>query len=209
MIYYRRQIEETEQHLQSMANAQALTPEDIAEAVQKLNGTFTNLAARFYKIHEEVAHQKEIFIHLHRDKIDPKIFDSSKAESASGLIKSLANRQPVSYVGPSPFSGQQDLLSLARANAAHAAVSAGQQPAPAAAVGGAPPAFSLTSSSGFPSWNAAAAAPNANNNPSGAAGSTSIFSQSQPGLLGNTMSPFGTSSLNQSPFLAGNKRGKQ
>ena len=66
MLVYRRQIEETEQHLQAMATQQTLSPDDITKAIQKLHASFTNLAGRFQKIHEMVQQQKEIYAHVYR-----------------------------------------------------------------------------------------------------------------------------------------------
>jgi nucleoporin p58/p45 len=66
MLIYKRQIEETEQHLQTAANRQNISPDDIMKAIQRLQTSFTNLAGRFQKIHEAVKQQKEQYIQLHR-----------------------------------------------------------------------------------------------------------------------------------------------
>jgi nucleoporin p58/p45 len=66
MLHYRRQIEETEQHLQSMANGQALTPEDVARALQKLHTAFVGLAGQYQTVHEAVRGQAEAFVQWHR-----------------------------------------------------------------------------------------------------------------------------------------------
>ena len=66
MLLYRRQIEETEQHLNSASGRQSVSPDDVMKAIQRLQASFTNLAGRYQKIHEAVKQQKEQYIHLHR-----------------------------------------------------------------------------------------------------------------------------------------------
>lgn len=66
MLLYRRQIEETEQHLNSASGRQSVSPDDVMKAIQRLQASFTNLAGRYQKIHEAVKQQKEQYIQLHR-----------------------------------------------------------------------------------------------------------------------------------------------
>ena len=66
MLLYRRQIEETEQHLNSASGKQSVSPDDVMKAIQRLQATFTNLAGRYQKIHEAVKLQKEQYIQMHR-----------------------------------------------------------------------------------------------------------------------------------------------
>ena len=66
MVHYRRQIEETEQHLISMANGQAMTPEDVAQALQKLHSAFVALAGGYQSIHEKIFALSEQFVQWHR-----------------------------------------------------------------------------------------------------------------------------------------------
>ena len=62
MILYRRQIEETEQHLLTMANhGLHLSVDDLARAIDKLQGTFVHLAARAEQFHEMVLKQVRSF----------------------------------------------------------------------------------------------------------------------------------------------------
>merc|ERR1719229_208614 len=56
MLLYRRQIEETEQHLNSASGRQSVSPDDVMKAIQRLQASFTNLAG------------KEQYIQLHRQK---------------------------------------------------------------------------------------------------------------------------------------------
>ncbi len=148
MGHYRRQIEETERSLQALAQGgggagggrSGLSGEDVMQAMAKLQATFTNLAGRYHKVHEAVRQQKELFLQLNRNKYGSEVFDrndgkSLSASSSSGkrsnpLIHPLPSRIPVNYVGPSPFEGQPDLLSMAKASlsANKPASIAGQQP---------------------------------------------------------------------------------
>ena len=66
MVHYRRQIEETEQHLISMASGQAMTPEDVARAMQRLHSAFVGLAGGYQNIHEQVFNLSESFVQWHR-----------------------------------------------------------------------------------------------------------------------------------------------
>ena len=66
MVHYRRQIEETEQHLVSMASGQSISPDDIAKALQKLHTAFVGLAGRYQSIHESVFSLSESFVQWHR-----------------------------------------------------------------------------------------------------------------------------------------------
>ena len=66
MVHYRRQIEETEQHLISMASGQSISPDDIAKALQKLHTAFVGLAGRYQSIHESVFSLSESFVQWHR-----------------------------------------------------------------------------------------------------------------------------------------------
>jgi hypothetical protein len=52
MASYRKQIDQTEQHLQVMGSGTAVTSEDIVAAVQKLHAAFTDLAARYQGLHQ-------------------------------------------------------------------------------------------------------------------------------------------------------------
>ena len=66
MLHYRRQIEETEQHLQTMASGRILAPEDVTRALQKLHTAFIGLAGRYHEIHETVKMQAETYVQWHR-----------------------------------------------------------------------------------------------------------------------------------------------
>ena len=63
---YRRQIEETEQHLISMASGQAMTPDDVSRALQKLHSAFVGLAGGYQTVHEQVIALSESFVQWHR-----------------------------------------------------------------------------------------------------------------------------------------------
>lgn len=220
MLVYRRQIEETEQHLQTMATQQTLSPDDITKAIQKLHASFTNLAGRFQKIHEMVQQQKEMYSQIHRcvilngclyhgififTPLFPRIFRQrygkstdlfdkksiSGGSSSSGL--SFSSSRIPTTVGPSPFTGQQDLLAMAKASlsARGPQQQAGQ---PGQPQGQAPPTLGLGMAPGFQSQP-----------------QPGLVVQSQPGLLGNTINPFQTSfgqQNNSTMFQTSGKRGK-
>ena len=211
MLVYRRQIEETEQHLQTMATQETLAPEDIMRAIQKLQDSFTNLAGRYQKFHEAVAAQKEVFVQHHRQKygMTTDLFARADKSESRKSSSSVSNRFPPTTVGPSPFTaGQNDLLAMARASLmANRGPSQQQQQQ----IGGTsltsqapPPTHSLGQPQGFPSWNTQPQQ------------QTSVFQSPfgvnpTPGILGNTLSPFTSNvggTAQSSIFATGGKRGK-
>ena len=66
MVNFRRQIEETEQHLQSMMTHPGVSPQDLMSAIRKQHEAFVSLAAKYQPYHEAAKQQKEIFSNLHR-----------------------------------------------------------------------------------------------------------------------------------------------
>ena len=66
MVNFRRQIEETEQHLQSMMSHPGVTPQHLMSAIRKQHEAFVSLAAKYQPYHEAAKQQKEIFSNLHR-----------------------------------------------------------------------------------------------------------------------------------------------
>jgi len=199
MLLYRRQIEETEQHLNSASGRQSVSPEDVMKAIQRLQASFTNLAGRYQKIHEAVKQQKEQYIHLHRQKYGTTT--DLFARPQSNVLKSVS--VPTTTIGPSPFStGPPDPWAMARANVSNRGMVQQQQPAPLQLQPGAPPAYGLGSTPassvgifGAPQQPALAQT-----------ATVSFNTTAAPGLLGSTMSPFGG---NQSSLLTtGGKRGK-
>ena len=93
MQSYRKQIEQTEQHLQVnteqsspplppppllsspppllpqvLSTSSPVTSADIVAAVQKLHNAFSDLAARYQSLHQALATQKTLYLQLHRSK---------------------------------------------------------------------------------------------------------------------------------------------
>merc|ERR1712156_348117 len=73
MVHYRRQIEETEQHLISMASGQTMSPEDVTRALQKLHSAFVGLAGGYQNIHEQVFALSDSFVQWHRQRFGTSI----------------------------------------------------------------------------------------------------------------------------------------
>lgn len=116
MMHYRRQIEETEQHLTSMASGgNTLTPEDIANALNKSHKAFVSLAAKYQAIHEASKHQTEAYIQLHRQRYGTSIdLDFLDTEAKKATSQKGQSKVP-STLGPTPFTGQPDHLAQAKA----------------------------------------------------------------------------------------------
>ena len=106
MLLYRRQIEETEHHLNSSSGRQSVSPDDVMKAIQRLQASFTNLAGRYQKIHEAVKQQKEQYIHLHRyecQRISQTHRRSHFYQQTAVSGKNTAQR-PTCLLDPSPTS---------------------------------------------------------------------------------------------------------
>lgn len=187
MVHYRRQIEETEQHLVSMASGQAMTPDDVAKAMQKLHSAFVGLAGGYQSIHEQVFALSEAFVQWHRQKFGTtiQVYPMMTKQSYQSGVKSHSTFSS----GPSPFS-EQDLL--AKAKAALIA----QVPAAQVATQN-PIAGNQLSNQAKPSFLG---------NTTGGQTGTGLFQSNQSqGLFGTTMSPFGATNTG---FQTGGKRGK-
>lgn len=111
MSAYRKQIEQTQQHLQLLGSGNGVTSEDIAQAMQRLHAAFTELAARYQVIHLTLAKCKEQYVTIHR-----RVHGSSVAafEKRSALALKIEPALPT-LNGPSPFSAPTDPLIQARA----------------------------------------------------------------------------------------------
>lgn len=196
MLHYRRQIEETEQHLHSMTTGQQLSPEDISRALQKLHTAFIALAGQYQTIHETVLSQSESFTKWHRQRYGTSI----EVYAGSHPKQDKTQHRSSIAIGPSPFGKEnRDLLASAKA-ALIAQIPAqvpqnqisGQQlfsqqkPNTVTPFGQSPSLFQSTNT-GFGQTNTAPTA----------------------GLLGSAVSPFGaTSNLQTSTLQTGGKRGK-
>ncbi len=185
----------------------------IHEMVNQQKEMFLQLNRYFIKISCFLLLDSHLF--PFRNRYGPDIFEKNRPfPSAAGgkripapignpLVYPLPSRIPANYVGPSPFEGRPDMLSMAKASLSSAAAAAGQQqqqqqqqqpggglmfqsPQP-----GAPPAYGVNSTLG----------PSFVSQPS----STSLMSQ--PGVLGTTLSPFGAGAATGA-FQTGGKRGK-
>ena len=133
MQSYRKQIEQTEQHLQVTFKSEVLTrfqtfasletqsvqvlgsgtsvtSEDIVAAVQKLHAAFTDLAAKYQGLHQALAVQKASYRQLHRSLHGTApVFETKEA------LKKPTQAAPLpSLSGPSPFSAPTDPLVQAR-----------------------------------------------------------------------------------------------
>ena len=127
MQSYRKQIEQTEQHLQVnlgpsfrsktlhhnfqvLGSGTSVTSEDIVAAVQKLHAAFTDLAAKYQGLHQALAVQKASYRQLHRSLHGAApVFETKEA------LKKPTQAAPLpSLSGPSPFSAPTDPLVQAR-----------------------------------------------------------------------------------------------
>ena len=103
MLHYRRQIEETEQHLHSMTTGQQLSPEDISRALQKLHTAFIALAGQYQTIHEAVLSQSESFLQWHRQRYGTTV----EVFGGSNKKKDNINNRSAFALGPSPFGKEK------------------------------------------------------------------------------------------------------
>jgi len=110
MQSYRKQIEQTEQHLQVLGSGSAVTSEDIVAAVQKLHAAFTDLAAKYQGLHQALAAQKASYRQLHRSLHGT----APVFETKEGPRKPAQATPLPSLSGPSPFSAPTDPLVQAR-----------------------------------------------------------------------------------------------
>jgi len=115
MAVYRKQIEQTQQHLQSMGSGSGVSSGDIAQAVQRLHAVFTELAAKYQVIHHTLAKCKEQYVTIHR-----RVHGSSVPafEKRKALALKVEPALPT-LNGPSPFSAPTDPLIQARAALPH------------------------------------------------------------------------------------------
>jgi len=202
MVHYRRQIEETEQHLISMASGQTMSPEDVTRAFQKLHSAFIGLAGGYQNIHEQVFGLAEAFNQWHRQSFGTSV-DVYPARSKGP--KNLSS-QSLS-TGPSPFTGQ-DLFAQAKA------ALIAQVPAQVPQANPMTTPLSAGNLQNQTQFNLNAT------NPVGVAptqqltSGTGLFSSNlnqtsnQQGLFGTTMSPFGAQQPASTSTLIGGKRGK-
>jgi len=184
MSEYRKQIDQTQQHLQLMGSGGGVTSGDIAQAVQKLHAAFTELAARYQMIHQTLAVCKEEFVAVHRRKTGSSVqaFER-KSTSAPRLEPSLSKLS-----GPSPFSAPSDPLVQARAVLPNKNQQTGGLGPPTLGLNTtATPAGAFGSFSGNQSFGAFGAANTSNfGNTSGFGGNTSGFGGNTTGFGGNT-----------------------
>lgn len=173
MTNYRKQIEQTELHLQAMGN-DSIQSQDLTRALQKLHEAFTDLASKYGGIHHEVAKQKEHYLNIHRHLhgTNTSLFDrkSSVVVRKSPALPSL--------VGPSPFTGPQDPLAQARAHL----LNHSQQPGPNQT---GPPTLGLSSMGTNPAFKPAAGT-GFGANTSGFGANTTGFGGSSTGFGANT-----------------------
>merc|ERR1712181_26441 len=136
MQSYRKQIEQTEQHLQVLGSGTSVTSEDIVAAVQKLHAAFTDLAAKYQGLHQALAVQKASYRQLHRSLHHgaAPVFETKEA------LKKPTQAAPLpSLSGPSPFSAPTDPLVQAR----NSLLSRSQAGPPTMALGTAAPTATL------------------------------------------------------------------
>merc|ERR1712130_61875 len=98
MQSYRKQIEQTEQHLQVLGSGNSVTSEDIVAAVQKLHAAFTDLAAKYQGLHQALAVQKASYRQLRRSLHGT----APVFETKEGLKKPIQAAPLPSLSGPSP-----------------------------------------------------------------------------------------------------------
>jgi len=230
MTNYRKQIEQTELHLQAMGNADGIRSQDLTLALQKLHEAFTDLAAKYGGIHHQVAKQKEHYLNIHRHLhgTNTSIFER---KSSVGVRSSPALPR---LVGPSPFTGPQDPLAQARAHLLNHSQQPTQPQTGPPTLGlssmGTNPAFKQPTATGFgsgpagfgsgtPGFGANTSGFGANTTGFGA--STSGFGANTSGFGGGTSTPaFGGGFVSPTPAFGstnssvfgspttGNKRGK-
>jgi len=155
MVLYKRQIADVENYLQTMSGDSASsssTPETLIKAMQKTHAAFVSLAGRYQPLHEAIQQQKSIYVQQYRQKHATTDNPFSKKDGGGGS-GSARGKLHSSDIGPSPFTGKPDPLSLAKAAAqqlaAAAAAAAGGQPNSQVTQGGGPPALGLGASGSF------------------------------------------------------------
>jgi len=237
MVVYKRQIEDVENYLQTAAGGgggpqSASAPETLIKAMQKTHLAFVSLAGRYQPLHEAIQQQKSIYVQQYRQKhgtTDNPFFD----RTAGVGVGRPGDAMTSSRVGPSPFTGKPDPVSMARAAAlAHQSATTNQTGTAG------PPTFG-TMSSGNPAGSFGAFSGGAGNTTGfGQSNNTSLFgastakpafgapaggslfgntTQQQPGLLGSmlqtpaanntSMGLFGQQTP-QNQLTFGGKRGK-
>jgi nucleoporin p58/p45 len=215
MQSYRKQIDQTEQHLQVLGSGTSVTSEDIVAAVQKLHAAFTDLAAKYQGLHQALAVQKTSYRQLHRSLHGTApVFETKEA------LKKPAQAAPLpSLSGPSPFSAPTDPLVQAR----NSLLSRSQAGPPTLALGTAAPTAtfgSLGAAAGSFGAPASGSAFGAGNTTFGAAGGFVNPANTSFGAGGNsTTGGFGastsfgggfgaSSSFGAASPIAGSKRNK-
>ena len=121
MVVYKRQIEDVENYLQTAAGGgggpqSASAPETLIKAMQKTHLAFVSLAGRYQPLHEAIQQQKSIYVQQYRQKhgtTDNPFFDRTAGVGPGRP----GDAMPSNRVGPSPFTGKPDPVSMARAAA--------------------------------------------------------------------------------------------
>lgn len=112
MTEYRKQINQTQQHLQLMGTSEGVTSTDIVQAVQRLHAVFTELAGKYHVIHNTLAKCKEQYILMHRRTHGGGV---PAFQKTTGLPLKVASASLPKLSGPSPFSAPSDPIVQARA----------------------------------------------------------------------------------------------
>lgn len=176
MQSYRKQIEQTEQHLQVLGSGNSITSEDIVAAVQKLHAALTDLAARYQTLHTAVAAEKATYGQLHRGVhgcTAQHVFESRP------VVEKKQEAPLPSLAGPSPFTAPTDPLVQAR----NSLLNRTQPGPPTLGLGSVPPTGT------FGSLGAANTTFGAN--PAPAFGANNTFGGGTTSGFGNTTSGFG------------------
>ena len=126
MAEYRKQIDQTQQQLDVLGNGgDAVTSEDISQALHRLHSIFTELAAKYQVIHETLAKCKEQYIALHRRVHGSSVPAFEKTAITQPVVTLVPSLSKLS--GPSPFSAPSDPLIQARQVVPNKAAQQGQQ----------------------------------------------------------------------------------
>jgi len=183
MIVYKRQIEDVENYLQTAAAGSAGGPqsasasETLIKALQKTHSAFVSLAGRYQPLHEAIQQQKSMYVQQYRQKhgtTDNPFSDRPGLVKGVGRADSLTSNR---VLGPSPFTGKPDPVSMARAAAlAHQSTTTNQT----GTVG--PPTFGAMSSGNPASGGGFGFSAGAGGSAAGGLGqsNTSLFAASTP-----------------------------
>lgn len=99
LINFRQQIALTEQHMRSLTNPQAVSPEELKRGFRQINESFISLAGRLQELHQKVETQKEQFLNLRKYRLRDTTNVFAKIDNPESKVDTTSIT-----CGPTPFS---------------------------------------------------------------------------------------------------------